>query len=321
MNILCQRDTRWKDVTLGTKGTIGDYGCTITCLSMAANLTPDQTNERLNRVGGYANGNLVIWSKIKEAIPWMEFGVRGYSYDNEKVLSAIDKNGFCLVEVDGSRIGGTKHWVLYIGGGQMYDPWYGTQKTTSYYPPLGYAVVNKIAEPESTIYRSYDLSNRESMKICVDDHIKIVEGQFVEKTLYESIKGQLTKSEEHVESLSNQLGTANSTIASQLKKIESQITIIDKFNDEDAVQIKQLRESYEKETKANILLWDTINEWADILKYSVGSDDAQTTIAGLTGALQSQLRAKVSPTQPKPIVIKPSYSVIIDIIKKLFGGK
>lgn len=147
MNILSQRDPKWASDTLGTKGTIGEYGCTITCISIASNLTPPEVNQKLISVNGYANGNLIIWSKIKEAIPWLEFEWRSYTYENDKVTGAITKNGFCLVEVDGSRIGGTKHWVLYVGGGQMLDPYYGTQKTTSYYPATGYAIINKIGEP------------------------------------------------------------------------------------------------------------------------------------------------------------------------------
>jgi hypothetical protein len=148
MNILNQRDPLWVNDKLGTSNTtIGGFGCTITCLAMASNLTPPEVNNKLNAVSGYANGNLVIWSKIVEAIPWLKFEWRGYTYENDKVSEAITKNGFCLVEVDGSRIGGTKHWCLYIGGGQMYDPFYGTQKSTGYYPAIGYAIINKIGEP------------------------------------------------------------------------------------------------------------------------------------------------------------------------------
>src|SRR3990167_4289220 len=111
MNILNQRDSRWANITLGTKGTIGEFGCVITCISMASDLLPPEVNNRFNANGVYANGNLVTWTKIQGAIPWLQFEWRGYTYENDKVSSAIQKNGFCLVEVDGSRIGGTKHWV------------------------------------------------------------------------------------------------------------------------------------------------------------------------------------------------------------------
>lgn len=147
LQLLSQRDARWKDILLGTSTTttIGSHGCTITCVSMLADLTPDEVNRRLINVNGYAQTNLIIWSKIHEAIPWLEFEWRGYTYtadDNAKVLDAISKYGGVLVEVDGKPIGGTRHWVLYVGNKRMYDPWDGKEKATSAYPTVyGYAII------------------------------------------------------------------------------------------------------------------------------------------------------------------------------------
>lgn len=161
MTILSQRDPRWKNTPLGTSPdgqTIGGYGCTITCLAMLAGLTPDEVNRRLNAVPkdgngntGYAQGVLLYWLRIKEAIPWLNFSWRGYSYDNEKVKAAIAKNGGCLVEVDfdGTPRTDDRHWVLYIGGGKMYDPWTGTERPTSDYPIVhGFTIIDKIGEPQ-----------------------------------------------------------------------------------------------------------------------------------------------------------------------------
>ena len=65
MTPLSQRDPRWKDIKLGTGSTtIGQEGCLVTCLAMLAGTTPDVVNEELKRVGGYQNGNLVIWSAL-----------------------------------------------------------------------------------------------------------------------------------------------------------------------------------------------------------------------------------------------------------------
>ena len=152
MKIYSQRDPKWKDETLGTKGTIENYGCTCSCIGMLADLTPSEVNQRLKSVNGFANGNLVIWSKIKEAIPWLEFVWRGYEYNNYKVSKAIEENGGCLVEVSGARIGGSKHWLLFIGNRRAYDPWTGEEISTSLYTPItGYAEIKVIGQPDTPV--------------------------------------------------------------------------------------------------------------------------------------------------------------------------
>ena len=152
MKIYSQRDPKWKDETLGTKGTIGGYGCTITAIGCLADLTPSEVNQRLKSVNGFANGNLVIWSKIEEAIPWLRFVWRGYEYNNYKVSKAIEENGGCLVEVSGARIGGSKHWLLFIGNRRAYDPWTGEEISTSLYTPItGYAEIKVIGQPDTPV--------------------------------------------------------------------------------------------------------------------------------------------------------------------------
>ena len=157
MKIFWQRDPRIKDIILGTSSlTLGQAGCTLGCVGKHADLSIEDVNERLNKVGGFAvpandpkEKNLIIWAKIKEAIPWLEFEWRGYAYENERVLEAIKNYGGCLVEVDAKRIGATRHWVYYLGNQKMYDPWYGNEKITSYYPPIGYAIIKRIGNPPS----------------------------------------------------------------------------------------------------------------------------------------------------------------------------
>ncbi len=166
MQKLSQRDNRWSGQKLGfsTTTTIGSHGCTITCVAMLAGLTPDDVNNRLKAVNGYANTNLIIWTKIKEAISWLEFEWRGYSYENDRVTSAISKNGGCLVEVDGTPIGGTKHWVIYIGNQKLIDPWDGMEKPTSSYRATGYSIINKIGEqPEGDTMSDYEESIRKAV--------------------------------------------------------------------------------------------------------------------------------------------------------------
>lgn len=139
MTPLSQRDKRWKDIPLGfSSTTIGDYGCTITCIAMILGTTPDVVNERLKTVNGYAQGNLVVWAKLEEAFPGIKIK-RVWTYDNEDVKKNVPN---VLVEVDGKPIGGYRHWVVYIGNQQMIDPWDGKIKSTASYPsPLSYCVV------------------------------------------------------------------------------------------------------------------------------------------------------------------------------------
>lgn len=155
MQILSQNDTRWKNKILGTGNTtIGNYGCTITSLSMILGVTPDVMNQKLLAVNGYAESspgvkNLVIWAKIAEAFPGTQVR-RVYSYNNDDVKANVPN---VLVEVDGKPIGGYRHWVVYVGGGKLYDPWDGKEGPTSEYPsPVSYCVViPPVQQPVATI--------------------------------------------------------------------------------------------------------------------------------------------------------------------------
>lgn len=179
---LGQRDARWGKIKLGTSNaTIGSHGCTITVLAQLANhyglkwnkqsYTPAIVNTRLLSVKGYARGNLVIWSKIKKAIPGLSFVWRGYKYENDKV----SKNLPCLVEVNAKRIGASQHWVLYIGNQKMHDPWFANIKKTSYYPPTGYAIIKFTGkETMSDMYKNLDMNNKASMKVVIDLYDDVV---------------------------------------------------------------------------------------------------------------------------------------------------
>lgn len=135
-----QRDKRWGSIKLGTSSntTISSHGCTITALGSILEVPPDVVNERINAVNGYADGNLVIWSKLEEAFPGIKVK-RVWTYDNADVLKNVPN---VLVEVDGKPIGGYRHWVVYIGNKKALDPWTGTEVPTSQYPdPLSYCVI------------------------------------------------------------------------------------------------------------------------------------------------------------------------------------
>ena|SRR3990167_861627 len=143
MQPLNQRDPRWARQQLGTSNTtIGSHGCTITCIAMLVGTTPDVVNKELKRVGAFANGNLVIWSKVPIAFPQLTFVKRVNSYNNDDVKANLP----CLVEVDfdGSPVTFGNHWVVFIGNKRLLDPWTGQNRPTSSYPILkGYSIFKK----------------------------------------------------------------------------------------------------------------------------------------------------------------------------------
>lgn len=140
MIIYSQRDPKWKDQKMGT-GTLGQYGCLVTSISMLSGISPDILNSKIKEVNGYSGNNL-IWEKL-DLIKGLDFIKRVRVYENDQVAANLP----CLVEVDGSPIGGVTHWVLYTGNQKCLDPWDGTQKATSSYKPIGYAVVKSLSEP------------------------------------------------------------------------------------------------------------------------------------------------------------------------------
>ena len=138
---LSQRDRRWKNIKVGIGNlTIGQAGCAITCLAMLSGTTPIVVNNELKRVKGYAYTNLVIWTKLIKTILKLKFIKRVYKYNNAEVK----KNLPCLVEVNAAKIGAVRHWVLFIGGYKMIDPWTGKIESTKKYPLTGYSIIKKI---------------------------------------------------------------------------------------------------------------------------------------------------------------------------------
>jgi len=180
MTPLSQRDPKWGNLKLGFgTGTIYSFGCTITSLACLLETTPDIVNEKLKSVNGFAGTtkNLVVWSALSKAFPRIKSATRYTSYDNQVVKEAIERNGGCLVEVDGSRIGASRHWVLYLGNQEMIDPWFGNIKSTSYYAPVGCAVIDidkTIAQNENmqdTILKKYNVKDEQELDRKIEEHV------------------------------------------------------------------------------------------------------------------------------------------------------
>lgn len=144
MKIYGQRDPEWANQKLGYGvGTIGDYGCTLTCLSMMIGIKPHILNTVLKgdsyEKSAFAGSskNLINWLKLEGLTNGtIKFHWRGYGYDESKIKEAIARYGACLVEVDfdGTGRSDDKHWILALGNHKAYDPWTGNEIPTNKYP-------------------------------------------------------------------------------------------------------------------------------------------------------------------------------------------
>ncbi|MEN6480966.1 MAG: GH25 family lysozyme, partial [Anaerolineaceae bacterium] len=133
--VFWQRDPRWKDVTLGTKSTIGANGCLMDCSVIAAcaagHLTnPYELNAWLTTHEGYVSGNLFVWDKLTERYPDMIF--EGFTWwPSDATIVAEIKAGILpiiLVDLDETTPQQDMHFVIGIGVDNseavlIYDPW------------------------------------------------------------------------------------------------------------------------------------------------------------------------------------------------------
>lgn len=150
--VMSQRDPQWAQKYLGfSTKTIGNFGCTITCLTMLLNrtfgwqLTPIDVNNRLKEFGAFS-GALILWARVPLAYPQLKWVYRDYNYSNAKVAWYVYIRKIpVMVEVNGAKIGASKHWVLFTGNREMVDPWPigGAVRPTSYYPLTGDALFDR----------------------------------------------------------------------------------------------------------------------------------------------------------------------------------
>jgi uncharacterized protein YoxC len=256
-----QNDAQWKALKHGTSNsTIGSTGCTITALAMALasigyDENPKTANQKLTENGGYSSGNLLLWTAIEKIWPRAKFLWRGKTYttdDNAKVADAIKKYGSCLVEVDATPIGGTKHWVLYIGNQRLIDPFDGLEKPTSTYSAIGYATIELIPgieESKITILTSlYEklVTKSSAFDNFVNNGFENVEQVIAKiKALSDTIDGlnqlitskntALSNKDEEISTLNGQLLASNdklNTASEQAKKVPNLVTQVEHLTEE-----------------------------------------------------------------------------------------
>jgi hypothetical protein len=129
-----QRDPRWKDKPLGTKGTIGGWGCAMVSETNVLNQLGIATNPVENNAwrtanGGYANGNLIVWEKVTQQHPTVIWEGKTWNPSDAKIKQKINEGCGLVMLVD--QIESTpelnEHWVDSIPSDDgviwIHDPW------------------------------------------------------------------------------------------------------------------------------------------------------------------------------------------------------
>jgi hypothetical protein len=306
-----QRDSKWKDEKLGST-TIGTHGCLVTALAQLLLIngydeTPKTVKDKLESVGGFVgtNNNLLVWGAIEKV-----FNAKGYwtnnVYNNDKVIEAIEKYGGCIVRVDASRIGASEHWVLYVGDGQMIDPWTGVLKSTSYYPATGYSIVEverkdtmdfldediKTEVEEEFGFKELDGYDKYSTyRDLFIDYVKVKKEVIYERAEKEKYKKEARELREVVQSQ-----------AEEIQKAKKEIERLSHSNAEQYAEIQSLQGQFAEVSRERDSLLDCCKGY-------------ETTIPKLKATI-SDLETKLSSQEPLKKYSKKE--LIIEIFNRIF---
>jgi hypothetical protein len=137
-----QEDPKWAGDPMGPNGTLGQYGCTVTALTMllcyyGINITPADFNNWLRDHNGYVDGSYLDWSKAQEYINSMlpNQGKLAQIGGLATVTAELNLGHPVVLHVPGPTEDG--HWVLAVpppgkdGTFNVYDPWTGSLRSIS----------------------------------------------------------------------------------------------------------------------------------------------------------------------------------------------
>ena len=150
-----QRDSRWGSILLGfntdPKFNLANYGCLITCLSMAScyygfDNTPQEINDKLKKVQGFVTGGNYVWNAIEKVIDIEENFFRTPTaltdIQVQDIKKQLDAGYPVMLEIDSvpSTSGLDMHFVLAVGYNPadenditIVDPWDGAVKSLKAY--------------------------------------------------------------------------------------------------------------------------------------------------------------------------------------------
>ena len=288
--IYSQNDERWKNKTLGTKGTIGAYGCLLTniamlCVYFGKNETPDTLNEKLKTNGGYVNGNLYVWGALTKIYPDITYQGQVLTPNPltktqmDFIKARINEGYPVVLQID--TIPSTsqldEHWILAVDyNGDDFiivDPWDGAvKKITSWGvqpQKLIYAYAwykGTPAKPTGDYFLGIDLNNKESVKVCVQTWKDVVDGKFIKKEEYDKVVNELNELKKK-QLNAEVLLTEKNTLALKLQECEKQRDIYKaEYNNATKEggyieQIRYLEEAKKKQSDEISELTRQVNYW------------------------------------------------------------
>lgn len=178
--------------------------------------TPSRlTDYQINQIKGLIDSGIPVFIQIStQSIP-------------EHWLLAVDYNGEDLLVSDPLRQGGQIHPITDYGiqpREVIYAyAWYSGKVPTS----------QSQGSSQGDYYRGYDLTNKDSMKVAVDQMLKIVNGEVIEKSQLETVKkdyeNRLSQKDEKIKQLTDEIAKKDG----ELSKASEQAKI-------DAAKIKEL---------------------------------------------------------------------------------
>jgi hypothetical protein len=281
--IYSQNDERWKNKTLGTKGTIGAYGCLLTdiamlCVYFGHDETPDTLNEKLKANGGYQDGNLYVWGALTKIYPDITYQGQVLTPDPltktqmDFIRSRIDEGYPVVLQIDAipSTAQLDEHWVLavdYDGDDFILaDPWDGAVKRITSWGVEPKKIIYAYAWYKGTpaketgdYYLGIDLNNKESIKVCVATWKRVIDGEFVDKSKYQELENAIANLNQQISDL-NAKNTAindeNKNLRGQLKDCQDKIEEITTQNSNSnsdlltlTQELNQLKLDYENAKK------------------------------------------------------------------------
>ncbi len=157
MKYLSQLDRAWSADTMGASNlTIGGWGCTTTCLSMASDYFGNYKSPKdfASVDSLYTKSGLVLWGEFVKAMPNVAGYERIYWDDVTKFAAAVERpNQVALLEVAFPGTSYGRHWVIatdYIGNRDfmVIDPLGGIERRLRSRYPVVLGGVILTARPE-----------------------------------------------------------------------------------------------------------------------------------------------------------------------------
>ena len=289
-----QRDPRWAKQKLnGTASTIGDFGCTISCIAMISGRTPAE-QETLMRQTGAFQGDLVLWTRTPGFK--QRFYCEKVAAPLETIKAEIRAGRPVLLNVHlGSGQVKANHWVLAVSEDfAIHDPWYGDKAPlcprygkTPAIAILGGAYFN----PQTNLkHDDMSASEREELnRLRNEVPAKNAEADRLagEVRQLRDAMGQISEQRDalarEIESLSRSAKAAqdsSGSLAAQLDALKSVNAGLESYSAAQDASMRELRELREQIGKANERQVP-VYEMPEVSKPAAGSATLESLVIGI----------------------------------------